>query len=146
MSSVITISQLAKHYQVPEREAELKASLTSLFNRKYRTVKAVNGISFNIEPGEVVGFLGPNGAGKTTTLKMLSGLLHPTSGDIHVMGFEPFRRSYDYLRQITLIMGNRNQLTWDLPRWTRLTCNARCMEFLNPNSNGRAMISLICLN
>ncbi|MCI0554047.1 MAG: ATP-binding cassette domain-containing protein [Anaerolineae bacterium] len=115
MSSVITISQLSKHYQVPEREGGLKAAITSLFNRKYRTVKAVNSITFNIEPGEVVGFLGPNGAGKTTTLKMLSGLLHPTSGDVRVLGYEPFRRSYDYLRQITLVMGNRNQLTWDLP-------------------------------
>jgi len=113
--SVITISQLAKHYQVPEREAGLKAAVTSLFRRKFRTVKAVNGISFNIEPGEVVGFLGPNGAGKTTTLKMLSGLLHPTSGQVSVMGYEPRHRSHDYLRQVTLVMGNRNQLTWDLP-------------------------------
>jgi len=113
--SVITISQLAKHYQVPEREAGLKAAVSSLFRRKFRTVKAVNGISFNIEPGEVVGFLGPNGAGKTTTLKMLSGLLHPTSGEVSVMGYEPRHRSHDYLRQITLVMGNRNQLTWDLP-------------------------------
>jgi len=112
---VITISKLAKHYQVPEREGGLKAAITSLFNRKYKTVKAVDGISFNIEPGEVVGFLGPNGAGKTTTLKMLSGLLHPTSGEVSVMGYEPRQRSHDYLRQITLVMGNRNQLTWDLP-------------------------------
>ena len=115
MSPVITISQLAKHYQVPEREGGLKAAVTSLFNRKYKTIKAVDGISFNIEPGEVVGFLGPNGAGKTTTLKMLSGLLHPTSGEIKVLGFEPRHRPHDYLRQITLVMGNRNQLTWDLP-------------------------------
>lgn len=112
---VITISELAKHYQVPEREAGLKAAVTSLFNRKYKTIKAVDGISFNIEPGEVVGFLGPNGAGKTTTLKMLSGLLHPTSGHVRVLGFEPRHRPHDYLRQITLVMGNRNQLTWDLP-------------------------------
>ncbi len=115
MSSVITISQLAKHYQVPEREAGLKASIASLFSRKYKTVKAVDGISFNIGAGEVVGFLGPNGAGKTTTLKMLSGLLHPTSGNVSVLGYEPRHRSHDYLRQITLVMGNRNQLTWDLP-------------------------------
>ena len=115
MSSVITISQLAKHYQVPEREGGLKAAITSLFKRKYKTLKAADGISFSIEPGEVVGFLGPNGAGKTTTLKMLSGLLHPTSGGVSVMGYEPRQRSHDYLRQITLVMGNRNQLTWDLP-------------------------------
>ena len=115
VSSVITISQLAKHYQVPEREGGLKAALASLFRRKYKTIKAVNDITFNIEPGEVVGFLGPNGAGKTTTLKMLSGLLHPTSGHVRVLGFEPRHRSHEYLRQITLVMGNRNQLTWDLP-------------------------------
>jgi ABC-2 type transport system ATP-binding protein len=113
--SIVTISELAKHYQVPEREGGLKAAVTSLFHRKFRTIKAVDRISFTIEPGEVVGFLGPNGAGKTTTLKMLSGLLHPTSGYVRVLGFEPRLRSYDYLRQITLVMGNRNQLTWDLP-------------------------------
>ena len=115
MPPVISISQLAKHYQVPEREGGLKAAVTSLFNRKFKTIKAVDGISFTIEPGEVVGFLGPNGAGKTTTLKMLSGLLHPTSGEASVLGFEPRHRPHDYLRQITLVMGNRNQLTWDLP-------------------------------
>jgi ABC-2 type transport system ATP-binding protein len=115
VSFAITISTLSKHYKVPEREAGLKAAVGSLFNRKYRTIKAVDGISFNIEPGEVVGFLGPNGAGKTTTLKMLSGLLHPTSGEARVLGFDPATRPYDYLRQVTLVMGNRNQLAWDLP-------------------------------
>jgi len=115
VSPVVSISKLAKYYQVPEREAGLKAAVVSLFNRKYRTVKAVDEISFNVEAGEVVGFLGPNGAGKTTTLKMLSGLLHPTGGDCRVLGYEPARRPYDYLRQITLVMGNRNQLSWDLP-------------------------------
>jgi viologen exporter family transport system ATP-binding protein len=115
VSSVITVSKLAKHYQVPEREGGLKAAVTSMFSRKYKNIKAVDEISFNIEAGEVVGFLGPNGAGKTTTLKMLSGLLHPTSGEVRVLGFEPRQRGYEYLRQITLVMGNRNQLTWDLP-------------------------------
>ncbi|HNM37151.1 MAG TPA: ATP-binding cassette domain-containing protein, partial [Anaerolineales bacterium] len=115
MSSVISISKLAKHYQVPEREAGLKAAAKGLFKRTYKTVKAVDGISFDIQPGEVVGFLGPNGAGKTTTLKMLSGLLHPTSGSLSVLGYEPAKRNHDYLRQITLVMGNRNQLSWDLP-------------------------------
>jgi len=115
MPSVISISKLAKHYQVPEREAGLKAAAKGLFKRTYKNVKAVDGITFDIQPGEVVGFLGPNGAGKTTTLKMLSGLLHPTSGNVSVMGYEPAKRSHDYLRQITLVMGNRNQLSWDLP-------------------------------
>ena len=115
MPSVISISKLAKHYQVPEREAGLKAAAKGLFKRTYKNVKAVDGITFDIQPGEVVGFLGPNGAGKTTTLKMLSGLLHPTSGNVSVMGYEPAKRSHDYLRQIALVMGNRNQLSWDLP-------------------------------
>lgn len=115
MPSVISISKLAKHYQVPEREAGLKAAALGLIKRRYKNVKAVDEISFDIQPGEVVGFLGPNGAGKTTTLKMLSGLLHPTSGSTSVLGYEPAKRSHDFLRQITLVMGNRNQLSWDLP-------------------------------
>lgn len=115
MAPVVNISELAKHYKVPEREGGLKAAVRSLFQRKFKNIKAVDGISFDIEPGEVVGFLGPNGAGKTTTLKMLSGLLHPTSGYVRVLGYEPRLRSHEYLRQITLVMGNRNQLTWDLP-------------------------------
>jgi ABC-2 type transport system ATP-binding protein len=112
---IITTSSLSKHFRVPEREAGLKASIISLFHRKYRTVKAVDQVSIHIQPGEVVGFLGPNGAGKTTTLKMLSGLLHPTAGQLSVLGFEPYRRQRRFLQQITLVMGNRNQLAWDLP-------------------------------
>ena len=112
---VIHAIQLSKFYQVPVREAGLKASAKALVRRKHTTVKAVDQISFYIEPGEVVGFLGPNGAGKTTTLKMLSGLLHPSGGQVRVLGFEPYRRQREYLSQITLVMGNRNQLVWDLP-------------------------------
>ena len=114
-SSAIHVSQLSKTYSVPEREAGLKASLRSLVRRKSRDVKAVDRISFTVAPGEVVGFLGPNGAGKTTTLKMLSGLLYPTSGEARVLGHIPSRREKDFLRQITLVMGNRNQLAWDIP-------------------------------
>ena len=111
----ITVDNLSKQFKVPVREEGLKASIRSLFRREHRTVDAVAGVSFTIEPGEVVGFLGPNGAGKTTTLKMLSGLLNPSSGQARVLGFEPFARNGDFLRSITLVMGNRSQLEWDLP-------------------------------
>ena len=113
--SVVHVSELTKVFKVPEREAGLRAAAKSLVRRKWREVRAVDAISFDIGPGEVVGFLGPNGAGKTTTLKMLSGLLYPTSGEPRVLGFLPQRRERDFLRQITLVMGNRNQLQWDLP-------------------------------
>jgi ABC-2 type transport system ATP-binding protein len=115
MPPIIILDRLSKHFKVPVRESGLKASIVSLFRRTFRTVKAVDEISFQIEPGEVVGFLGPNGAGKTTTLKMLAGLLYPTTGQAKVFEFEPSRRQSQFLRQITLIMGNRQQLVWDLP-------------------------------
>lgn len=113
--SIITVQNLCKYYDVPVREAGFTNAIKSLFQRTYTTVKAVDGVSFSIEPGEIVGFLGPNGAGKTTTLKMLSGLLHPTSGSCQVLGATPFTREYGFLRQITLVMGQRNNLLWDLP-------------------------------
>ncbi len=113
--AAIRVSGLTKTFVVPEREAGLLAAARSLVRRRHRAVHAVERISFEIAPGEVVGFLGPNGAGKTTTLKMLSGLLHPTSGEARVLGYVPHRREREYLRQITLVMGNRNQLQWDLP-------------------------------
>jgi len=115
MPSIILLNSLSKHFKVPVRESGLKASFGSLVKRKFRDVKAVDEITFKIEAGEVVGFLGPNGAGKTTTLKMLSGLLYPTSGEAIVLGFEPSRRQSQFLQQITLVMGNRQQLVWDLP-------------------------------
>ena len=113
--SVVHVSELTKIFKVPEREAGLRAALKSLVRRRTRDVHAVEAISFDLGPGEVVGFLGPNGAGKTTTLKMLSGLLYPTGGEARVLGHVPSKREKDYLRQITLVMGNRNQLQWDLP-------------------------------
>ncbi len=115
MTAAVHVDGLVKTFSVPEREAGLRHAAKGLFRRTMREVRAVDGISFDIEPGEVVGFLGPNGAGKTTTLKMLSGLLYPTSGEALVLGRVPSKRERELLRWITLVMGNRNQLQWDLP-------------------------------
>jgi ABC-2 type transport system ATP-binding protein len=111
----IRVNNLRKVYVVHERSAGVMASLRSFVRRIAREIPAVDDISFEVAAGEVVGFLGPNGAGKTTTLKMLSGLLHPTSGEVNVLGHVPWRREKAYLRDMTLVMGNRNQLQWDIP-------------------------------
>jgi ABC-2 type transport system ATP-binding protein len=113
--AVVEVRGLEKVFRVPEREAGLRAAARGLVKRQWRQVRAVDGISIEIDAGEVVGFLGPNGAGKTTTLKMLSGLLYPTGGEARVLGHLPSKRERDYLRRMTLVMGNRNQLQWDLP-------------------------------
>ncbi len=113
--SAIRVQGLGKTYQVTEREGGFGAAIRSFFVRKFKSVEAVQSIGFEIQPGEVVGFLGPNGAGKTTTLKMLSGLLHPTAGTATVLGFTPWERRPDYLRAMTLVMGQRNRLSWDIP-------------------------------
>lgn len=112
---VIHIRDLRKTYVVTERESGLLASLRSLVHRETEEVPAVDGITFDVAEGEIVGFLGPNGAGKTTTLKMLSGLLFPTAGEVTVLGHMPSKRSKAFLSQITLVMGQRNQLVWDIP-------------------------------
>ena len=112
---VIEVSGLTKHYRVHRRPPGLVAALRSLVHRKYDTVRAVDGIDFRVDPGERVGFLGPNGAGKTTTLKMLAGLLHPTAGQVQVAGHVPRRREASFLKKITLVMGQKQQLLWDLP-------------------------------
>jgi ABC-2 type transport system ATP-binding protein len=111
----IRIAGLRKTYVVSEREPGARAALRSLFHRSTREIHAVDGITFDLAPGEIVGFLGPNGAGKTTTLKMLSGLLHPTAGEVTVLGHVPSRREKAFLQRITLVMGQRNQLVWDIP-------------------------------
>lgn len=112
---VISVSHLTKYYQVHQKEPGFAGSMKSLFKRKYYDAKAVDDISFSIDEGELVGFIGPNGAGKTTTLKCLTGLLYPTGGEVKVLGYVPFERKHPYLRQISLVMGQKNQLWWDLP-------------------------------
>jgi ABC-2 type transport system ATP-binding protein len=111
----IIVQNLSKTYRVPERAPGLMASLKSLARRAYRQVEAVRDINFTIEAGEMVGFIGPNGAGKTTTLKMLAGLLHPTAGQAQVAGFIPWRREDSYLRSISMVLGNKSQMLWDIP-------------------------------
>ena len=112
---VVHVAELTKIYKVPEREAGLRAAAKALFKRQTRDVRAVEEISFEVGPGEIVGFLGPNGAGKTTSLKMLAGLLYPTDGEARVLGHIPSKREREYLRRMTMVMGNRNQLQWDIP-------------------------------
>jgi viologen exporter family transport system ATP-binding protein len=112
---VIRADQLTKHFKVHKRPPGFAAALRSLVHRTYEVVKAVDGVSFTIERGERVGFLGPNGAGKTTTLKVLAGLLHPTSGEVVVEDHVPYRRQAGFLGKITLVMGQKSQLIWDLP-------------------------------
>jgi ABC-2 type transport system ATP-binding protein len=114
-SPAVHLRELSKTYIVGKREAGVLAALKSVVRRKKEEIRAVDGISFDLAPGEIVGFLGPNGAGKTTTLKMLSGLLHPTAGEATVLGHVPWKRERALLRQITLVMGQRNQLIWDIP-------------------------------
>jgi ABC-2 type transport system ATP-binding protein len=114
-TEAIVVDQLSKNYQVPEREGGFGAALRSIVHRKYRDVQAVQQVDFTIRSGEIVGFLGPNGAGKTTTLKMLAGLLHPSAGSATVLGYTPWERNNEYLRSMTLVMGQRNRLSWDIP-------------------------------
>src|SRR5262249_24132694 len=111
----IRVRDLCKEYRVHKREAGLQATLRSVFRRRYETVQAIRDLSFDIQPGERVGVLGPHGAGKTRTLKILSGLLHPTSGEVEVAGHRPALREHAFLSRITLVMGQKQQLLWDLP-------------------------------
>ena len=112
---IIEVQGLTKTYRVVEKSPGLVGSLRSLVRRRYKEVHAVRDVSFAIEPGQMVAFLGPNGAGKTTTLKMLSGLIYPTSGTARVLGFTPWERPDAFRRRFSLIMGQKNQLWWDLP-------------------------------
>lgn len=117
---MITVKNITKIYRVPKKTKNL---FRDIFFRTYEQKKALDTISFHIGDNELVGFIGPNGAGKTTTMKILSGILYPTSGSVHVLGFVPFEKKHDFLRQIAFIMGHKNQLLWELPPADTFTLN-----------------------
>jgi ABC-2 type transport system ATP-binding protein len=121
---IIVVENLSKMYPVAVKQPGLKGTLSHFFRRTYREIKAVQNISFQIDAGEVVGFLGPNGAGKTTTLKMLTGLIHPSSGKVTVADRIPYRRQPQFLEKTSLVMGQKQQLLWDLPALDSLRINA----------------------
>lgn len=112
---MIEVQNLSKSYRIYQKQGGVWASLSGLFHREFKTIYAVRDVSFSIEQGEMVAFLGPNGAGKTTTLKLLSGLIYPSDGSATVMGFVPWKRENQYRRRFSLVMGQKNQLWWDLP-------------------------------
>ena len=126
--AVIEVSQLTKSFRTYQKEPGFRGAVRGLWRRKYETKHAVQDVSFQIGEGEFVGFLGPNGAGKTTTLKMLAGLLHPTSGTAQVLGYTPWERSDAYRRQFALLLGQKNQLWWDLPARDSLELNAKIYD------------------
>jgi ABC-2 type transport system ATP-binding protein len=121
----IEVSRLSKTFRTYKKQPGFGGAVRGLFHREYEQTHAVKDVSFNIEPGELVGFLGPNGAGKTTTLKMLAGLLYPTNGAARVLGYVPWERDEGYRRQFALLLGQKNQLWWDLPANESLNLNAR---------------------
>src|SRR5690242_267395 len=123
--SVIEVNGLTKTFRTYKKQPGFAGAVKGLFHRQYEQTIAVKDVSFKIEPGELVGFLGPNGAGKTTTLKMLSGLLYPTSGSARVLGYVPWERDDGYRRQFALLLGQKNQLWWDLPARESLELNAK---------------------
>ena len=122
--AIVRASGLSKTYRVADKQPGLGGTVRHFLRRRTRDVAAVKAVSFSIEPGEVVGFLGPNGAGKTTTLKMLTGLIHPSGGELEVAGHRPWRRQREFLESITLVMGQKQQLIWDLPPLDSLRVNA----------------------
>lgn len=126
--SAIKVTNLSKTFKTHKKQAGLGGSVKALFNREYKNIEAVHDISFEIGQGELVGFIGPNGAGKTTTLKILSGLLYPTAGTAEVLGYTPYNRKNDFLKQISLVMGQKNQLWWDLPAIETFNLNKEIYE------------------
>lgn len=125
---MISVSHLRKTYRTPIKQEGPAGALRNIFSRTYKDIEAVKNISFEIEQGELVGFVGPNGAGKTTTMKMLTGILYPTSGSVNVLGYTPFEKHHDYLRQISFIMGQKNQMLWELPATDTFKLNQTIYE------------------
>ncbi len=138
MDRAIIVDKLIKNFEVSQKEPGISGALKSLFSPKTKTVQALKGISFTIQPGELVGFIGPNGAGKTTTLKTLSGLLYPTSGFVEVLEYDPWERKPEFLKQIALVMGQKNQLWWDLPAIETFELNRAIYEI--PTKNYQEML------
>src|SRR3989338_5661578 len=128
MDTVIEVSRLIKQYKIHKNPPGIFPAIKTLYQKRHEVVNAVNDISFRIGKGELVGFIGPNGAGKTTTLKCLSGLLYPTSGTVKVLSFTPVERKSAYLKKISLVMGQKNQLWWDLPALDTFRLNKEIYE------------------
>ena len=122
---LIEVQALTKAFRTYKKEPGFRGAVRGLFHRRYEQTLAVDHVSITVEQGELVGFLGPNGAGKTTTLKMLSGLLHPSGGSARVLGFVPWERQDGYRRQFALLLGQKNQLWWDLPARESLELNGK---------------------
>ncbi len=141
----IKVSNLKKYYRVHQKEPGLVGSFKSLFKREYETVKAVDNVTFEISQGELVGFIGPNGAGKTTTLKCLSGLLYPDDGEVSVLDYNPWNRKSDFLKQISFVMGQKNQLWWDLPPVETFHLNKEIYEIEDSqfNKNLEELVNLL---
>ena len=141
---VIEVKQLTKTFKTYRKEPGLVGSLKGLFWREAFHNEAVKSVSFSLEEGELVGFLGPNGAGKTTLLKMLSGILYPTGGEARVLGFVPWERDRDYQRQFAIVMGQKNQLWWDLPPAESFALN-RDIYQVEPSSYQRTLDEMVAL-
>jgi ABC-2 type transport system ATP-binding protein len=124
----IIVEHLSKNFEVTKRKKGLVGSVTTLFSPEKKIVRALKNVSFSLQKGEMVGFIGPNGAGKTTTLKVLSGLLYPTSGFIQVIGYDPWNRRKEFLKEISLVVGQKNQLWWDLPAQDTFELNKAIYE------------------
>ena len=132
---MIKVNNLTKIYKTPQKKPGLTGLVKDIFKREYKEILAVDNISFEIAEGELIGFLGPNGAGKTTTLKMLTGILYPTSGNINVLDYTPFDKKEAFLKQIAFIAGQKNQLLWDLPAFDSFNLNKEIYEIENKQFN-----------